>query len=60
MITIEITPAIKNEINAEISKAIKSIEKEISISADLRNYEAIERNAKYIKEMKEALNLGVI
>ena len=60
MITIEITPAIKNEINAEISKAIKSIEKEILISADLRNYEAIERNAKYIKEMKEALNLGVI
>jgi len=58
MTTITITTEIAKEINAEISKAIRNIEKEMAYSADLRNYEAIERNAKYIKEMKEALNTG--
>ncbi len=58
MTTIAITTEIAKEINSEISKAIRNIEKEMSYSADLRNYETIERNAKYIKEMKEVLSKG--
>ncbi len=58
--TIEITTSIEKEITTEINKAIKSIEKEMAYSADLRNYEAIARNSKYIAEMKQAIKKGII
>ena len=55
-----ITEQIEKEINAEIKKISDRIEKEMNISWDLRNYELIEMDAKYIKEMKESLRKGVL
>ncbi len=58
MKTITITNEIAKEIKVEIYKAISNIEKEMAYPSDLRNYESIERNAKYLKEMREALIKG--
>lgn len=58
MITIAITPEIEKEIRQEMFAAEASIQCEMAFSSDLRNYETIERKAKYIKEMQEALIKG--
>lgn len=60
MITIEITPAIEKEINQSISSYLKHIDKEMAISADLRNYALISKHAASINDLKYSLQKGVI
>lgn len=57
---IEITPAIQNEIKIEIAKATAKIEKEMSVSEDLRRYDLIIMHAQYIKDMRDSISKGFL
>lgn len=58
MTTIEITPEIREDITKGIKEADSVIEREMAISADLRNYDTIERHMDYLRRMKTALQTG--
>ncbi len=57
---IKITP----EVKADIEKGVKEIEEmiayEMSISFDLRDYEAIAKHYQYINKMAEAVKRGYL
>ncbi len=59
-IKIEVTPEIRKEIIAEIANSLKMIEKEKAYSADLRNYDYIEKRENHVRKLFKALRDEVL